>query len=166
MQSSKCCVDIAAGVRESREFMTLALELAETAARMGETPVGAVVVRNRTIIGRGHNRVEVDKDPTAHAEILALREAAKTVRDWRLSAATIYVTLEPCIMCAAALIHARVSRLVYGARDDRWGGVGSLFDFSHDPRINHEFEVVSGVMKDEAAELLQEFYKGLRVGSK
>ncbi len=159
-------VDSAAVTSESKEFMGIALELAETAARMGETPVGAVVVWNGKIVGRGHNRVEIDKDPTAHAEILALREAAQTVRDWRLSGATIYVTLEPCIMCAAALIHARVTRLVYGTRDDRWGGVGSLFDFSHDPRINHEIEVVSGVMKEEAAGLLQEFYQGLRMGSK
>ncbi len=149
-----------------REFMAAALELAQIAAQMRETPVGAIVVRNGKIIGRGYNRVEIDEDPTAHAEILALREAARTSGDWRLSEATIYVTLEPCIMCAAALIHARVKRLVYGARDERWGGVGSLFDFSHDPRINHELEVISGVMKEQAAELLQEFYKALRVDAK
>ncbi|MGO9116876.1 MAG: tRNA adenosine(34) deaminase TadA [Desulfomonilaceae bacterium] len=149
-----------------REFMTAALELAQIAAEMRETPVGAIVVQNGKIIGRGYNRVEIDGDPTAHAEILALREAARTSGDWRLSGATIYVTLEPCIMCAAALIHARVKRLVYGARDERWGGVGSLFDFSHDPRINHELEVLSDVMKQEAAELLQEFYKALRADPK
>jgi tRNA(adenine34) deaminase len=149
-----------------REFMAAALELAQIAAQMRETPVGAIVVRNGKIIGRGYNRVEIDEDPTAHAEILALREAARISGDWRLSEATIYVTLEPCIMCAAALIHARVKRLVYGARDERWGGVGSLFDFSHDPRINHELEVISGVMKEQAAELLQEFYKALRVDAK
>jgi len=149
-----------------REFMAAALELAQIATQMRETPVGAIVVRNGKIIGRGYNRVEIEKDPTAHAEILALREAARTSGNWRLSGATIYVTLEPCIMCAAALIHARVKRLVYGARDERWGGVGSLFDFSHDPRINHELEVISGVMKEQAAELLQEFYKALRVDAK
>lgn len=149
-----------------REFMAAALELAQIAAQTGETPVGAIVVRNGEIIGRGYNRVEIDEDPTAHAEILALREAARNSGNWRLSGVTIYVTLEPCIMCAAALIHARVKRLVYGARDERWGGVGSLFDFSHDPRINHELEVTSGVMKEQAAELLQEFYKRLRMGSK
>jgi len=148
------------------KFMADALELAQIAAETGETPVGAVLVMNGKIIGRGYNRVEIEKDPTAHAEILALREAARTVGDWRLPQATVYVTLEPCIMCAAALIHARVKRLVYGARDERWGGVGSLFDFSHDPRINHELEVISGVMKEQAAELLQEFYKQLRTGSK
>ncbi len=148
------------------KFMADALELAQIAAEKGETPVGAVMVMNGKIIGRGYNRVEIEKDPTAHAEILALREAARTSGDWRLPHATVYVTLEPCIMCAAALIHARVKRLVYGARDERWGGVGSLFDFSHDPRINHELEVISGVMKEQAAELLQEFYKRLRMGSK
>ncbi len=148
----------------SQKFMTIALDLAATAAQQGETPVGAVVVQDDRIIGRGYNRVEIEKDPTAHAEMLALREATRTIGDWRLPDATVYVTLEPCIMCAAALIHARVKRLVYGALDDRWGGVGSLFDLSHDPRINHELEVISGVMKEEAAELLQGFYKGLREG--
>jgi tRNA(adenine34) deaminase len=147
---------------ELTEFMATALDLASTAAQEGETPVGAVVVQAGKIIGRGYNRVEIEKDPTAHAEILALREATRTTGDWRLPEATVYVTLEPCIMCAAALLHARVKRLVYGARDDRWGGVGSLFDLSHDPRINHELEVISGVMKEEAAELLRKFYQGLR----
>jgi tRNA(adenine34) deaminase len=148
----------------SQKFMAIALDLAATAARQGETPVGAVVVQDGKIIGRGYNRVEIEKDPTAHAEILALREATRATGDWRLPEATVYVTLEPCIMCAAAMLHARVKRLVYGARDDRWGGVGSLFDLSHDPRINHELEVISGVMKEEAAELLRKFYRRLRNG--
>ena len=146
--------------KSEEEFMLLALELAAKAAAMGETPVGAVVVQDGKIIGRGHNRVEAEKDPTAHGEIVALREAARFSGDWRLPRATVYVTLEPCIMCAAALVHARVKRLVFGARDDRWGGVGSLFDLSHDPRINHELEVISGVMEKEAAELLRRFYRG------
>jgi tRNA(adenine34) deaminase len=156
--------DKAVSVETLKEFMSIALDLAATAAQKGETPVGAVVVQNGQIIGRGHNRVEIEKDPTAHAEILALREATREAGDWRLPEATVYVTLEPCIMCAAAMLHARVKRLVYGARDDRWGGVGSLFDLSHDPRINHELEVISGVMKEEAAELLRKFYQGLRKG--
>lgn len=143
-------------------FMTIALGLAQRAGEEGETPVGAVVVVDGRIIGSGYNRVEQDKDPTAHAEIIALREAARTVNDWRLPTATVYVTLEPCIMCAAALIHARVRRLVFGAWDHRWGGVGSLFDLAHDPRINHELEVVSGIMEKEAAALLQEFFRNLR----
>jgi len=157
-------INEAVSVEISQKFMAIALDLASTAASMGETPVGALVVQAGKIIGRGYNRVEIEKDPTAHAEILALREAARTTGDWRLPEATVYVTLEPCIMCAAAMLHARVKRLVYGARDDRWGGVGSLFDLSHDPRINHELDVISGVMKEEAAGLLRKFYRGLRNG--
>jgi tRNA(adenine34) deaminase len=143
-------------------FMRLALDLAREAMGQGEAPVGAVIVKDGQVVGRGHNRVYLDNDPVAHAEILAIREAAKGIGDWRLLGATAYVTLEPCIMCAAALIHARVPRLMYGARDVRWGGVGSLFDLSHDPRMNHELEVISGVMGDEAAELLQTFFRRLR----
>jgi tRNA(adenine34) deaminase len=142
--------------------MNQALQLAQEAGEQGETPVGAVVVVEGKIIGSGYNRVEQDRDPTAHGEIIALREAARAANDWRLPTATVYVTLEPCIMCAAALLHARVSRLVFGAWDHRWGGVGSLFDFAHDPRINHELEVVSGVMEQEAAALLQQFFRNLR----
>jgi len=138
------------------------MDLARGAVAQGEAPVGAVIVKDGLVIGQGSNRIYLDNDPIAHAEILAIREAAKSIGDWRLLGATAYVTLEPCIMCAAALIHARVPRLVYGARDVRWGGVGSLFDFSHDPRINHELEVVSGVMEDEAAELLKSFFRRLR----
>jgi len=143
-------------------FMDIALDLARRAAEQGETPVGAVVVVEGRVIGSGYNRVEQDKDPTAHGEIIALREAAQRLNDWRLPAATVYVTLEPCIMCAAALLHARVGRLVFGARDHRWGGFGSLFDLAHDPRMNHELEVVSGIMEQEAAALLQEFFRTIR----
>ncbi len=142
--------------------MALALELARKAAAWGETPIGAVVVQDGTIIGTGFNRVEIDGDPTAHAEMIAIREAARKSGDWRLPRATIYVTVEPCIMCAAALIHARMARLVYGAPDLRWGGVGSLFDLSHDPRINHELEVISGVMEEETAALLKQFFGRVR----
>jgi tRNA(adenine34) deaminase len=143
-------------------FMAIALELARKAAAAGETPVGAVVVQDGRVIGSGYNRVEIEQDPTAHAELVALREACRANGDWRLPHATIYVTLEPCVMCAAALIHARLKRLVFGARDDRWGGVGSLFDLSHDPRLNHELEVIPGVMEDRSAELLQAFFRRLR----
>ncbi|MDQ7784414.1 MAG: tRNA adenosine(34) deaminase TadA [Desulfomonilaceae bacterium] len=144
------------------QYMLLALARAREAADLGETPVGAVVVQDGRVLGTGHNLVETVSDPTAHAEIVALRAATHTMGDWRLPNATMYVTLEPCIMCAAALVHARVKRVVYGARDFRWGGMGGLFDLAHDPRINHEIEVVSGVMEQEAAELLQRFYRGLR----
>jgi tRNA(adenine34) deaminase len=148
--------------QSEKQFMALALELAQIAADKGDTPVGAVVVQNGRIVGKGYNQVEAQTDPTAHAEIIALREAARNIGDWRLLSATVYVTLEPCIMCSAALMHSRVQRLVYGARDERWGGVGSLFDFSHDPRINHELEVIPGVMEEEAAQLLQSFFRKLR----
>ena len=144
------------------DYMEIALELARKAAISGETPVGAVIVLDETIIGRGYNRVEIDRDPTAHAEIIAIREAARTRGDWRLPRAVLYVTVEPCIMCAAALVHARIMRLVYGARDLRWGGVGSLFDLSHDPRINHELEVVSGIMEEQSAALLKQFFRDVR----
>ncbi len=147
---------------QDKAYMLTALELASQAAALGETPVGAIVVNDEIVIGRGYNRVETDKDPTAHAEIVALREAARISGDWRLPRSTVYVTLEPCIMCIAALLHARVQRLVFGTRDERWGAVGTLFDLSHDPRINHEIEVVSGVMAEQAAEVLRQFYRGLR----
>jgi tRNA(adenine34) deaminase len=143
-------------------FMLLALDLAARAFKEGETPVGAVVVQDGEVIGTGYNRVKALHDPTAHAEIIAIREAALNTGDWRLPAADIYVTLEPCIMCVSALIHARMRRVVFGTHDDRWGGLGSLFDLSHDPRINHQLEVVSGVMQREAAKLLQEFFRELR----
>jgi len=143
-------------------FMSIALDLAREAARLGESPVGAVMVRDGMILGAGFNTVERDADPTAHAEMIALREAAGKSHDWRLLRTTLYVTLEPCVMCVAALLHARVPRLVYGARDHRWGGAGSLFDLAHDPRINHEIEVVSGVMEAEAAELMRQFFRQLR----
>jgi tRNA(adenine34) deaminase len=148
--------------KEEEQHMISALQLGRTAGERGETPVGAVVVQDGAVLGTGYNRVEMDSDPTAHAEIIALREAAKRAGDWRLPRATMYVTLEPCIMCVTALILARVERLVFGARDHRWGGVGSLFDLSHDPRLNHEIQVVSGIMEDEAARLLQEFFRNLR----
>lgn len=144
------------------QYMLLALEEARRAAEVGETPVGAVIVQDGRILGVGHNLVEASKDPTAHGEILALRQACEAVGDWRLPRAALYVTLEPCIMCATALIHARVPRVVYGAPDRRWGGLGSLFDFSHDPRINRDIEVISGVMEAEASDLLQQFFSTLR----
>ena len=118
--------------------------------------VGAVIVKKGKIIGQGYHQ----RYGESHAEVNAIKNATEDI-----AGSTFYVTLEPCIMCAAALVHARVKRLVFGARDHRWGGVGSLFDLSHDPRVNHEIEVVSGVMEKEAAELLQRFYQGLRQDS-
>jgi tRNA(adenine34) deaminase len=143
-------------------FMTMALAEAMLAAKLGETPVGAVVVQDDLVLGTGHNRVEIDKDPTAHAEILAIRRATEKSGESRLPEAVIYVTLEPCIMCAAAIVLARLKKVVFGAYDDRWGAFGSLFDFSHDPRLNHQVEVVPGVMRKESATLLKDFFVRLR----
>lgn len=146
--------------------MKIALFLAGKAALHGETPVGAIIVRKGRIIGSGFNRVESDQDPTAHAEIVALRKASKNQGDWRLIDASVYVTLEPCVMCAAALLNARVSRVVFGAWDTRYGAFGSLFDFSHDPRYNHEIEIKSGVMREEAGQQLRRFFRQKREETK
>ncbi|MFH0825974.1 MAG: tRNA adenosine(34) deaminase TadA [Pseudomonadota bacterium] len=148
--------------RDAR-LMRMALMLAEDAAGLGESPVAALVVAaDGAIISRATNRMETDRDPTAHAEMLALRAAGRRAGDWRLREATVYVTLEPCIMCAGALLHARVKRVVYAARDERWGAFGSLLDLAHDPRINHEIEVVRGILEEESAELLRRFFRGVR----
>lgn len=145
-----------------RAFMAMALEEAKKAAEVGETPVGAVVVCEGAVVARAGNRRELDNDPTAHAEILAIREAATKLRRWRLTDCTVYVTLEPCAMCAGALVNARVGQLVYGASDPKAGYVGSLYDLSSDERLNHRFDVVSGVMAEESALLLKEFFETLR----
>ena len=146
-------------------FMQEALKEAQKAFHKDEVPVGAVIVWNNQVIARAHNLTETLNDVTAHAEMQAFTTAASVSGGKYLADCTLFVTLEPCIMCAAALVHARVKRLVFGARDHRWGGVGSLFDLSHDPRMNHELEVISGVMEKEAAELLQRFYARLRQNS-
>ena len=142
--------------------MRLALELARKAFQEGETPVAAILVINDEIVSQAYNLIETNSDPTAHAEIIALRQASIKLADWRLLYSTLYVTLEPCIMCASALLHARVPRVVYAAQDFKWGGLGSLFDLSHDPRLNHEIEVIPGVLKDMAASLMKEFFVRLR----
>ncbi|MDD3471799.1 MAG: tRNA adenosine(34) deaminase TadA [Syntrophaceae bacterium] len=148
--------------KKDERFMRLALELARKAFQEGETPVAAILVINDEIVSQAHNLIETNSDPTAHAEIIALRQASIKLADWRLLYSTLYVTLEPCIMCAGALLHARVPKVVYAAEDKNWGAFGSLFDFSHDPRINHEVEIVSGVMRDEAVELMKKFFQHLR----
>ena len=123
-----------------------------------DVPIGAVCVRDGEIIGRGHNRREADSDPTAHAEVLALREASQNSDSWRLENVTLYVTLEPCAMCAGALWLARVERLVFGAWDEKAGACGSLFDIPRDPRLNHQLQVRGGVLRDDCAQLLREFF--------
>jgi len=139
-----------------------ALAEARRAAGIGEVPIGAVVVRDGVVVGRGHNRRETDGDPLAHAEILAIRQAASVAGGWRLAGCTMYVTLEPCAMCAGALVNSRVERLVYGAPDPKAGYCGTLGNVVQDPRLNHRLEVMAGVMESESAALLRGFFASLR----
>lgn len=142
--------------------MRLALEEAVLARNKGEVPVGAVVVKDGRVVGRGHNQKETLKDPTAHAEILALREAARTLGGWRLSGTTVYSTLEPCPLCAGALVLARAERLVYAAPDPKAGAAGSVLDLVREPRLNHTLQVKGGVLREEAESLLREFFAEAR----
>ncbi len=144
------------------ELMELAVAEARAAPAHGDVPVGAVVWHDGEVLARRHNERERTGDPTAHAEILALRDAATRLGGWRLDSATVAVTLEPCPMCAGALQQARVGRVVFGADDPKAGALGSLYNLGADPRLNHEFDLVPGVRADECAALLQEFFSGLR----
>jgi tRNA(adenine34) deaminase len=143
-------------------WMRLALAEAAAAAREGEVPVGAVVVREGTCVGRGRNRREADADPTAHAEVMALRAAARAAGGWRLDGATLYVTLEPCPMCAGALVLARIERLVFGASDPRAGAAGTLYNVVQDARLNHRLRVTAGVLEGECAAALRGFFQAQR----
>ena len=143
-------------------WMRLALAQAAEALALDEVPVGAVAVLDGAIIGVGFNRKESDRDPTAHAEMIALRQAAARVDNWRLIGVTLYCTLEPCPMCAGAMIQGRLARLVYGAKDTRFGAGGTIIDVLGQPAFNHHVEVVAGVLADEAGELLQRFFRQLR----
>lgn len=145
-----------------KAFMQEALAEAYLALAQGEVPIGAVVVLDGKIIGRGHNLRETRNDPTAHAEILAIQEAAKHSKRWRLTNATLYVTLEPCPMCAGAIVNARLQRLVFGAYDPKAGAVISLMNLVQDKRLNHFVEVYDGICQRECAELLQVFFQELR----
>jgi tRNA(adenine34) deaminase len=138
--------------------MLQALELARQAGREGEVPVGAVVVQGGRVVATGANLREAGADPTAHAEVVALRAAAAATGTWRLEGATLYVTLEPCPMCAGALVQARVARLVFAAADPKAGACGSLYNLCSDPRLNHEVEVTSGLLADEASLLLSRWF--------
>jgi tRNA(adenine34) deaminase len=140
-------------------YMAFALEEARMASRAGEVPVGAVVVINEDVIGRGYNQPIRSSDPTAHAEIIAIRDAAARAGNYRLTGATLYATIEPCAMCAGAMINARIGRVVFGARDVRAGGVKSVFEICSEGSLNHQVEVVEGVRADEARILLQEFFR-------
>lgn len=142
--------------------MQLAMQEAAAAEALAEVPIGALVVKDGEIIGRGHNLRETDQDPTAHAEMIAIRQAAEALGSWRLIDCTLYVTLEPCVMCMGGIILARIPHLVYGCRDPRVGAVGSIYNFSTDERFNHQVQVREGVLQQECSEQLSNFFRKLR----
>ena len=150
-------------MNRDEKFMAIALEEAEAAIRKGEVPVGAAVVLDEDILARAHNSPIALNDPTAHAEIIVLREAAGRLGNYRLTGTTLYVTVEPCIMCVGAIVHARISRLVYGATDPKNGGVASLYRILEDRRLNHTVEVKAGVLAGLCAELLGRFFREKRI---
>ncbi|PTM56939.1 tRNA adenosine(34) deaminase TadA [Desmospora activa] len=147
-------------------FMLEAIAQAQQAQAIGEVPIGAVVVKDDHIIGRGYNLRETDQDPTAHAEMIAIREAAHTLGSWRLTDCSLYVTLEPCPMCAGAIMLARMERVIYGATDPKGGCAGTLMNLLQDPRLNHQTEVVDGWMREECGALLTRFFRELRAKKK
>jgi len=143
-------------------WMALALEQAALAAAAGEVPVGALVIKDGEVLGRGHNRNLLDDDPTAHAEIVALRQAAARLGNHRLTGCTMVATIEPCAMCAGALIHARIARLVYGASDPKAGAAGSVLQVINHPGLNHRMEVTAGVLAEKCSAILQDFFRQKR----
>jgi tRNA(adenine34) deaminase len=145
------------------EVLTLALDEARAAAAAGEVPVGAIVVEKGVVVGRGQNRVLRDVDPTAHAEIVALREAARALGNYRLPGCELFVTLEPCAMCAGAMIHARLRRLIYATPDPKAGAVSSVLEVVNHPRLNHQMVVTSGELAEASAELLRDFFRQRRM---
>ncbi|MEW6145533.1 MAG: tRNA adenosine(34) deaminase TadA [Thermodesulfobacteriota bacterium] len=149
--------------KDDEKFMRLAIEQAQIAGRMGEVPVGAVITDGSdSVVSSGYNLREAGNDPTAHAEIIAIREAGRAFGSWRLEGATIYVTIEPCLMCLGAIILARLNRLVFGARDPKAGAVFSLYDIGNDRRLNHTVDVTEGICMEECSNLLKDFFKTLR----
>ena len=143
-------------------FMMEALSEAKKAAELGEIPVGAVIERDGVIIGRGHNLTETTKDPTAHAEMIAIREAAKTLGGWRLIGCNMYVTCEPCSMCAGAMIWARIKKVYIGTMDPKGGACGSVLNIPQEQRLNHQVEIETGIMQEECSQILKSFFKELR----
>jgi len=144
------------------KYMQAAFEEAKKAAAMGEVPIGAVIVRDGEIIARGHNRTETDRDPTAHAEMIAIREAAKVLGGWRLLGCQMFVTTEPCSMCAGAIVWARIEKLYIGTMDPKSGACGSVFNIPQDSRLNHFTEIETGLMQEECSCLMKDFFKQLR----
>ncbi len=149
--------------RTDQDFMRLALAEAEQAAVEGETPIGAVLVIEDLVVASAHNMRETWQDPTAHAESIVLRQAATKLGRWRLADATVYVTMEPCLMCAGALVLARIGRLVYGCRDERAGALGSVYDVVRDGRLNHVYRITPGVLESESRQLVQRFFERIRI---
>lgn len=149
---------------EDISYMRLAIEEARQAAALGEVPIGAVVVCGGEVVASGCNRRETDQDPSAHAEFIAMREASRALGRWRLSGCTVYVTLEPCLMCAGLMHQARIDRCVYGAPDPKAGALGTLYSVNEDERLNHRFPVTSGVLEEDCAALLTGFFEKLRSG--
>lgn len=152
-------------INEHQQFMIQALLEAEKALRMREVPVGAVIVYEGRIVGRGHNQVESLNDPTAHAEIIAITSACATLENKYLKGCTLYVTLEPCSMCAGALVWSKIDRLVFGASDEKAGACGSVLNITQNKNLNHQIEIIQGVMEFDASELLKEFFKNRRISS-
>ncbi len=149
--------------KNDEQYMRLAIEQAKIAAENGDVPIGCIIVHNGLIIGRAYNQREQLQDPTAHAEIIALTQAAAALESWRLTGCTMYVTLEPCPMCAGALVLARIERLAYGCDDPKTGAVKSLYNIVQDKRLNHRIEVTSGVLTEDCSRLLQDFFKRRRI---
>jgi tRNA(adenine34) deaminase len=145
-----------------QQYMRMAIEQAQLAAQAGEVPVGAVLVRDAQVISKAFNKPITNHDPSAHAEMLALREAALTEKNYRIPGVTLYVTLEPCAMCSGAMLHARVGRVVYGAPDPKTGAAGSVLDLFSSKQINHQTSVEGGIMSEECGQLLRDFFKGRR----
>jgi tRNA(adenine34) deaminase len=151
---------------DDRYYMQLALAQAEAAAQADEAPVGAVIVRDNQILAAAHNAREALRDPTAHAEMIAITQAAAALASWRLEACTLYVTLEPCPMCAGAIVQARIPRVVYGAVDPKAGAVHSLYQLLDDPRLNHRADVTAGVLAEPCGRVLSEFFQRKRIARK
>jgi len=152
----------AAAPNDDEKHMRAALREARRAFEEEEVPVGAVIVHGDRVIGRAHNQRERLKDPTAHAEMVAITQAAAALESWRLDGTTLYVTLEPCLMCAGAIVNARIPRVVFGAPDRRFGACGSLYQVGRDPRLNHSFELTGGVLEEECVAILQQFFSEKR----
>jgi len=150
---------------QDHAFMRVALEEAARAPAIGEVPIAAVVVREGKVLSQAHNYRELWQDPTAHAEVIAIRAAATALSTWRLTETTLYVTVEPCAMCLGAIILARIPRVVFGAKDPKAGACGSVFDFTDEPKLNHRVDVRGGVLERESQSLIQTFFRGLREAS-